>query len=273
MRDSLIDRILDGTIKPDVALTDSQLNNTLLGTLHQAASDTSASATLTSILFLAKYPEFQAKARAELDSVCGTDRLPRWSDFMHLPYINCIVKESLRIRPVYVKVSGQVYFTDNPIRTPNGIPYRAKENVWYNGMLIPKNATVFLPIYALNHTYYSDADTYNPDRYLGHPKSSSEYAVRPDYENRDHYTFGSGRRFCIGIHLAERSLWRMIAQILWAFKIEKVPSAVLDLDAYDGGIAFTPTAFKVRLAPRSARHIEVVQEASAEAKQFLSRWE
>jgi cytochrome P450 len=106
MRDSLLDRILDGSIKPDVGLTDSQLNNTLLGTLHQAGSDTSADATLTSILFLAKYPEFQEKARAELDLVCGMERLPRWSDFDKLPYITCIVKEGLRIRPVYARISN-----------------------------------------------------------------------------------------------------------------------------------------------------------------------
>jgi cytochrome P450 len=105
LRDSLLDRILDGSIKPDVALTDSQMNNTLLGTLHQAGSDTSAGATLTSILFLAKHPEFQEKARAELDVVCGTKRLPRWSDVGKLPYITCIVKEGLRIRPAYVRIS------------------------------------------------------------------------------------------------------------------------------------------------------------------------
>jgi cytochrome P450 len=57
MRDSLIDRILDGTIKSDVLLTNTQVNNTLLGTLHQAGSDTSAVGTLTSILFLAKHPQ------------------------------------------------------------------------------------------------------------------------------------------------------------------------------------------------------------------------
>jgi cytochrome P450 len=140
-------------------------------------------------------------------------------------------------------------------------------------MLIPKDATVFLPIYALHHTYYSDANIYNPDRYLGHLRSSSEYAIMSNYENRDHYAFGSGRRFCIGINLAERSLWRMIAQILWTFKIEEVQGAELDIDAYEGSIAIAPMSFKVRLVPRSMRHAEIVRNVSTEAKEFLARWE
>jgi cytochrome P450 len=112
MRESLIDRILDGTIKSDVLLTNTQVNNTLLGTLHQAGSDTSAVGTLTSILFLAKHPQVQEKARVELDRVCGTKRLPQWTDAKDLPYINCIVKEGLRIRPVYVMFVPQLSLAD-----------------------------------------------------------------------------------------------------------------------------------------------------------------
>jgi hypothetical protein len=55
---------------------------------------------LSSILFLAKNTYIQEKARLELDRVCGTERMPRWSDFDALSYISCIVKEGLRIRPV-----------------------------------------------------------------------------------------------------------------------------------------------------------------------------
>lgn len=98
-RESMLDRILDGEITSDVPLSYSGVNN-LIGGIHQAAADTTATAVLTTILFLAKHPEFQDKARVELDRVCGTTRMPNWSDFDELPYINCIVKEGLRIRPV-----------------------------------------------------------------------------------------------------------------------------------------------------------------------------
>ena len=42
------------------------------------------------------YPDIQARAQAELDSVVGTDRLPTFDDRDSLPYINAICKEVLR---------------------------------------------------------------------------------------------------------------------------------------------------------------------------------
>jgi cytochrome P450 len=81
-------------------LTQEQINTGILGATLQGGAESTTGHTLTNILFLAKYPEYQHKARIELDRVCGTERLPQWSDFDDLPYINCIIKEGLRIRPV-----------------------------------------------------------------------------------------------------------------------------------------------------------------------------
>ena len=46
------------------------------------------------------YPEVVAKAQKELDSVTGGDRLPDFSDRPRLPYINAIIKETMRWQPV-----------------------------------------------------------------------------------------------------------------------------------------------------------------------------
>jgi cytochrome P450 len=97
VRESLMDRVLDENIVPDVPQSYSQMNN-FFGTMNMGASDTTSGHTLASILFLAQYPEFQDKARKELAEVCGTERMPEWSDFDKLPYINSIIKESLRMR-------------------------------------------------------------------------------------------------------------------------------------------------------------------------------
>jgi cytochrome P450 len=100
IRESLADRLIDRTIRPDHLLTQEQINTGILGASLQGGAETSTGHTLTNILFLAKYPEYQRKAGIEVDRVCGTERLPQWSDFEALPYINCIIKEDLRIRPV-----------------------------------------------------------------------------------------------------------------------------------------------------------------------------
>jgi cytochrome P450 len=72
-RASIIDSILDGDKHGDLQVTDKQLNH-FLGVLVEGGADTTASATLTSVMHLALHPEFQKKAQAELDAVCGTDR-------------------------------------------------------------------------------------------------------------------------------------------------------------------------------------------------------
>jgi cytochrome P450 len=72
----------------------------VLGEIVEAGADTTAGSLLTIVLALAKYPQVQKRAREEIDRVCGTDRGPSWSDFEKLPYVNAIVKEALRWRPV-----------------------------------------------------------------------------------------------------------------------------------------------------------------------------
>jgi len=45
---------------------------------------------------MAMYPAVQKKAQAEIDAVVGLSRLPDFSDRRSLPYINALVKESMR---------------------------------------------------------------------------------------------------------------------------------------------------------------------------------
>ena len=45
---------------------------------------------------MALYPEVQKKAQAEIDAVVGANRFPEFEDRPSLPYINAVVKESMR---------------------------------------------------------------------------------------------------------------------------------------------------------------------------------
>jgi cytochrome P450 len=48
---------------------------------------------------MAMYPDVQKKAQAEIDAVIGHDRLPDLDDIDSLPFINALVKETLRWQP------------------------------------------------------------------------------------------------------------------------------------------------------------------------------
>lgn len=69
-------------------------------TVWAAAADTSSIAALANLRYLAVHPDVQRRAQAELDAVCGVERVPTWADYSRVPYINCIVKEGLRINGV-----------------------------------------------------------------------------------------------------------------------------------------------------------------------------
>jgi hypothetical protein len=58
-------------------------------------------------------------------------------------------------------------------------------------MLIPKDSTIFLPVWALNNWSaqgFSDPEIYNPDRYINHPKLANDYAGSADYKERDKFS-------------------------------------------------------------------------------------
>lgn len=78
--------------------------------------------TTVAILNMMLNPEIFHKARAEIDRVVGTERLPTLDDRPHLRYIDYLVEETSRWRPL----------------SPIGIPHRSLEDDVYNGMFIPK---------------------------------------------------------------------------------------------------------------------------------------
>jgi len=100
-RHSVADDLLDEYNKKGWPMTQHAFNN-LIGELVEGGADTTAAQLLTLVLAFAKYPRVQERAREEIDRVCGDDRSPMWTDLKELPYINSIVKEGMRWRPVAV---------------------------------------------------------------------------------------------------------------------------------------------------------------------------
>lgn len=99
-RDCIVDNLLDQYEKKGEWPMSQHGFNNLLGELVEGAADTTAAQLLTLILALAKNPAIQEKARVQIDQVCRTERSPLWTDFGKLPYINQIVKEGMRWKPV-----------------------------------------------------------------------------------------------------------------------------------------------------------------------------
>jgi cytochrome P450 len=173
-------------------------------------------------LAMLAYPEVQARAQAELDAVVGRTRLPSFADYPHLPYIRATVKEALRWRPV----------------DPVGLPHRSIEDDWYKGMFIPKGTVCIANVWHLNRDpeiYGEDAAHFNPARHLD--ADGNIIPGPPDTKEESHFTYGFGRRLCVGRHVANNSLFIDIAILLWATKMERKKDASgrllsLDVDGF-----------------------------------------
>lgn len=76
---------------------------------------------------------------------------------------------------------------------------------------------------------YSDADSFDPSRFLNDDNDAYTSALSASHMQRDHFHYGFGRRLCQGIHFAEDSLFIAIARILWAFDIKPLPGHPLSM--------------------------------------------
>lgn len=50
--------------------------------------------------YLVKHPLYQARAHQEILDVIGSDRLPELKDRESLPFVECMLQETLRIYPI-----------------------------------------------------------------------------------------------------------------------------------------------------------------------------
>lgn len=145
-----------------------------------------------------------------------------------------------------------------------------------NDMYIPKGSTIILNVWGLHHDpiRFPSPDVFDPERYTGCTLLASEYVVSADFEKRDHYGYGSGRRVCPGIHIAERGLFLAMAKLLWAFvfaeKRDKqgrlIPVDVDPATGYSEGFLLCPKPFDCEIKPRSKSRQETILREYAQAE-------
>lgn len=147
---------------------------------------------------------FITKAQKLLDDVVGRDRLPVFADRPQLLYIEAIVQELLRWRPI---VSG-------------GVPHMIRSQDEYMGYRIPAGSIVLPNSWTIMRetaVFGENPDDFLPERWL-----ADDAKLLNDGRLKDLPApwFGFGRRACPGRHIAQDVLWIQIVRLLWAFEIE-----------------------------------------------------
>ncbi|WP_406274317.1 cytochrome P450 [Nocardia sp. NBC_00881] len=164
-------------------------------TMLFAGHETSANTLSWVWYLLAKHPEIEEKAHAEVDAVLG-GRVPTTADLARLPWIRAIIDETLRLYP------------------PGWQGYRsARVDDNIAGYSVPRGTTVFYSSYHLHRhqSFWTDPELFKPDRFL---------TVETERRHRGAYIpFGEGRHLCIGKPLAMLEIPLVIAATLQRYRL------------------------------------------------------
>ncbi|KIJ32837.1 hypothetical protein M422DRAFT_265319 [Sphaerobolus stellatus SS14] len=228
----------------NLAYESEKIMKSAVAIASMAGTDTSRSAIALFILAMAMHPSVQQKAQAEIDSVVGTERLPDFNDRDSLPYVNAVLKETVRWHNI------------DPLNNPR----LTTEDDAYDGYFIPKGTLVVSSIWTMLHdpTVYPDPFEFKPERFIKDGKFNHD--VLDPYE----VLFGHGRRVCPGRHFAKDTLFITAASIFATLNI----SAPLDGDGrpqtlvceMTDGIVSSPKPFDCVIKPRSKAAAELIKD-------------
>lgn len=171
-----------------------------------AGTETTSSTIEWAMTELLRNPGPMSRAKSEISAI--KEKFEE-SHIDHLPYLQAVIKETLRLHP--------------PI--PFLIPRRAVRDATLMGYSVPKDTQVLVNVWAIgrDHEYWEDALSFKPERFLG---------TNVDYKGHhfEFIPFGAGRRMCVGLALGHRMLHFVLASLLHDFDWELSNPLAADVD-------------------------------------------
>lgn len=173
-----------------------------VNTFMFAGHDTTGLGISWALYNIGLYPDIQQKIRDELQLIFGDDkdRPITKADLREMKYLECVLKETLRLYPSVPNIS-RTNFEDLKLNEE---------------MTIPKGSSIFIGIYSLHHDpeFYPNAEIFDPERFLPeNAKGRHPYAFIP---------FSAGPRNCIGQKFALMEQKIIISNILRQFWIKSL---------------------------------------------------
>lgn len=166
-------------------------------------TDTTALLTEWCMAELVRHPAVQARLRAEVDATVAAGGCPTDSDVARMPYLQAVVKETLRAHPPGPLLSwARLATADVPLS---------------NGMVVPAGTTAMVNMWAITHdaAVWADPYAFAPERFL-----PSEGGADVDVRGGDLRLapFGAGRRVCPGKNLGLATVGLWVARLVHAFE-------------------------------------------------------
>nr|APR64112.1 hypothetical protein [Populus tomentosa] len=209
----------------------------LLWDMITAGMDTTAISVEWAMAELIKNPRVQQKVQDELDRVVGFERVMTEADFQNLPYLQAVVKESLRLHPP----------------TPLMLPHRANTTVKIGGYDIPKGSVVHVNVWAgaRDPALWKNPLEFRPERFFEEDVDIKGHDFRL-------LPFGAGRRVCPGAQLGVNLVTSIIGHLLHHFhwtSPDGVKPEEIDMSERPGLVTYMMTPLQAVATPRLPPHL------------------
>ena len=174
--------------------TDDDVVNHMIFLL-MAAHDTSTSTLTTMAYYLARYPEWQERCRAE-SSALGTQAID-YTDLDKLVSLDLVMKESMRL-----------------VTPVPGVTRRANKETELLGYRIPKGAYLGVHLWGVHHMaeIWPEPEQFDPERFAEHRREDKvhRFAYMP---------FGTGVHKCIGMYFGGMEIKAAMHQLLQRYRL------------------------------------------------------
>ncbi|KAK3003731.1 hypothetical protein RJ639_019458, partial [Escallonia herrerae] len=171
--------------------------------IFAAGTDASAITTEWALAELINHPNVMKKAFQEIGLVVGRDRLVEESDIANLPYLQAIVKETLRLHP-----TGPLIIRESSEDCKIG-PY-----------YIPAKTRLFVNVWAIGRdpTHWENPLEFRPERFVIEDQASAKRQLDVRGQHFHFLPFGSGQRACPGTSLALQVVQTSLASMIQCFE-------------------------------------------------------
>lgn len=192
-----------------------------------AGSETSSTSIEWALAELLRNPKAMVRVKNEISSVVESNRKFEESDIGKLPYLQAVIKETLRLHP--------------PV--PFLVPRKAIQDTNYMGYLIPKETQVFVNVWAIgrDEENWEEPWDFKPERFLG---SNTDFKG----QHFEFIPFGAGRRICPGLPLGHLMMHFLLGSLLhefnWELDFSKNPNTI-DMNELIGTVVRKQEPLKV----------------------------
>nr|POE89352.1 cytochrome p450 81d11 [Quercus suber] len=174
-------------------------------------TDTTATTLEWTMSLLLNHPEILKKVKVEIDSQVGHGRLINDLDIAKLPYLRCVLNETLRLYPT----------------SPLLLPHFSSTDCTVGGYHIPQGTILLVNVFFMNRDpkVWEEPTMFKPERFE---------VIKGEKEGFKFIPFGIGRRACPGGGLALRVISLALGALIQCFDWERVGKEMVDMTAGSG---------------------------------------